>query len=160
MKILFLDIDGVCNCVTTAQRHRGTIGIDPYMAFLVGKIVLDTGCEVVLSSTWRLFADARAEVRKQVVKFIDVTPHLFKDTETGEFVPYRNTGGITSVERGHEIKAWLDLRSEPITYAILDDDCDMLPEQMPNFFKTSWSTGLTKEIAQSVTKHLNSTEKS
>lgn len=89
---------------------------------------------------------------------MDVTPYL----------PL--SGGAEMCERGKEIKAWLDkwdegtLRNAPkhtsilnetvTAYAILDDDSDMLPEQMPNFFKTSWATGITEEIADAVEKHL------
>jgi hypothetical protein len=53
-KILFLDIDGVVNNSKSHEKYsyRGMLGIDPNLAFLVGKIVLDTGCEVVLSSSW------------------------------------------------------------------------------------------------------------
>lgn len=135
-KILFLDIDGVVNCKTTTQRHRGAIGIDPYLAFIVGKIQLDTGCEVVLSSTWRLWEYTREEVKKQVVNFIDVTPDL-------------------GTSRGEEIQAWLNKHPEVTVYAILDDDTDMLPEQLPNFFQTTWDSGINTEIAQAVTEHLN-----
>ena len=138
-KILFLDIDGVVNSEKTFQRHRGAIGIDPYMAFLVGKIQLDTDCDVVLSSSWRYGnKELLDEVRKQVVDFIDVTP----DVE-GNMV------------RGKEIQAWLDKHPKVKRYAILDDDSDMLSEQRPNFFQTSWKTGITDEIAKQVTEHLN-----
>jgi len=137
MKVLFLDIDGVVNCATTMQRHCGFIGIDPYMAFIVGKIQLDTGCEVVLSSTWRLDEKSRAEVRKQVVKFIDCTPSNYPGTQ-----------------RGDEIQAWLDAHPEVTKYAILDDNSDMLESQLPNFFQTSWEKGITEEIAKRVTEHL------
>ena len=143
MKILFLDIDGVVNCVTTFQRHRGAIGIDPEMAFRIGQIVIATGCEIVLSSTWRLFEPSREEVRKQVYPFIDVTPNMPK------------FGGAEMCERGYEIKDWLDRHPEVKKYAILDDNSDMLPEQFPNFFKTSWSTGITEDIKQQVIDHLN-----
>lgn len=158
LKILFLDIDGVVNCATTAQRHRGVIGIDPYMALLVDRIVQATGCKIVLSSTWRLWPDSREEVRKQVGEFMDVTPSM----------PLQ--GGAEMCERGKEIKAWikeweserkpapwLSVKGEKIDrYAILDDNSDMLPEQLPNFFKTSWAVGLTQEIADQVIAHLNS----
>lgn len=137
MKILFLDIDGVVNCKTTSQRHRGFIGIDPYLAFMVGKIQLDTGCEIVLSSTWRLDEKSRAEVRKQVGKFIDCTPSIREKRE-----------------RGWEIQAWLDKHPDVTKYAILDDDSDMLEHQLPNFFKTSWEHGITPAIAEAVTRHL------
>lgn len=136
MKILFLDIDGVVNCVSTKQRHRGAIGIDPHMAFMVGKIVLDTGCSVVLSSSWRHWEEGMKEIRRQVVDFIDTT-------------------GRDLYGRGKEIQNWLDQHPEVTKYAILDDDSDMLESQLPNFFKTTWAYGLTPEIAESVTAHLN-----
>lgn len=142
MKVLFLDIDGVVNCAKTMQRHRGFIGIDPFMAFLVGRLVDRTGCKVVLSSTWRLDEASCEEVSKQVCKFIDVTPRLFN----GIYAP---------MERGHEIKDWLDRHPEVTRYAILDDNSDMLKEQLPSFFKTSWETGITEEIAKQVEDHLN-----
>ena len=159
MKILFLDIDGVVNCATTTQRHRGCIGIDPMMAFLVGKITLAVpDLKVVLSSSWRHMTEGREEVERQVVPIFDITPSV------------REPGRI----RGDEIKAWLDANPlikcehptscppfsramcmwHPIEkYAILDDDSDMLPEQMPNFFQTSWQTGITPEIAERVINH-------
>lgn len=144
MKILFLDIDGVCNCSKTSQRHRGFIGIDPHMAFMVGKIQLDTDCQVVLSSSWRHSKDGIEEVEAQVVKLLDTTgdePYI-----DGE-----------QTQRGREIKKWLDAHPEVTKYAILDDDSDMLPEQLPNFFKTTWLNGITPEIAATVTAHLNDT---
>lgn len=137
MKILFLDIDGVVNCSTTTQRHRGFIGIDPHMAFLVGKIQLDTGCEVVLSSSWRHSKEGKSEVRKQVVKFIDCTP-----TSDSGF-------------RGNEITQWLSEHPEVTRHAILDDDSDFYDDQP--LFRTDWRTGLTLEIANEVIEYLNKT---
>lgn len=144
MKVLFLDIDGVVNCARTTQRHRGFIGIDPYMAFLVGKIQLDTDCKVVLSSTWRVGKDSRDEVRQQVVDFIDVTPSSWYDKEAN----HHST-------RGEEIQKWLDVHPEVTKYAILDDDSSMLENQLPNYFQTYWTKGITEEIAKKVTEHLN-----
>jgi hypothetical protein len=56
--------------------------------------------------------------------------------------------------RGDEIKAWLSEHPEVDKYAILDDDSDMLDEQLPNFFKTTFQDGLTDDIAEKVTEHL------
>lgn len=136
MKILFLDIDGVVNCKTTNQRHRGFIGIDPYLAFLIGKIVLDTECKVVLSSSWRKSPDGIEEVQSQVTQIFDTT------------------GVCCSGIRGVEIYNWLQKHKEVTKYAILDDEGDMLLWQKDNFFQTSWETGITPEIAQKVTDHL------
>ena len=141
MKVLFLDIDGVVNCQSTAQRHRGMIGIDPYMAFLIGKITLDVpNLKVVLSSSWRHWTDGIKEVEEQVVPILDITPTIALNP------------------RGKEIKAWLEDHKEVTRYAIVDDYADMLPEQMPNFFRTSWLHGITKEIADEITKHFNDTK--
>lgn len=143
MKILFLDIDGVCNSAETINNsHKGVIGIDPYMAFLVGKIQLDTDCKVVLSSSWRKTERGCEEIRKSVVDFIDVTPSC--------------CAGI----RGVEIYKWIQKNipydeRDQLKYAILDDDGDMLIWQKDHFFQTSWKTGLTEEIAKKVTEHLN-----
>ena len=137
MKILFLDIDGVVNCATTKQRHRGFIGIQPDKATIIRRIINETKCEVVLSSTWRKDINSMAEVKRRVCHFIDRTPN--------------SSSGI----RGNEIKFWLDQHPEVTKYAILDDDSDMLEEQLPNFFKTTWKGGITEEIADAVIKHLN-----
>lgn len=139
MKILFLDIDGVVNSrETLARSYGGFIGIDPYLAFYVGKIILDTGCKVVLSSSWRLSERDVKEVEERVYKIHSKTPPPWE--------------GST---RGMEIQAWLDKHPEVEKYAILDDDPDMLDSQLPNFFKTSFSTGLTEETMYKVINHLN-----
>jgi hypothetical protein len=139
MKILFLDIDGVCNNQETFNKYKeAEFPIDPYMAFLVGKIQLDTGCDVVLSSSWRHHEDSVEFINKRIVPILDTTPEL--------------DSGI----RGEEIQEWLDENPDVEKYAILDDDDDMLDEQLDNYFETDWETGLTEKIANAVIKHLNS----
>ena len=144
MKVLFLDIDGVVNCESTFQmgaRGGNPFPLDPEMAFRVGKITLETGCSVVLSSSWRHHKDSRMAVTERVVPFIGITP-------TSDLVNYEDK------PRGHEIQAWLDEHPEVEKYAILDDDSDMLDSQLDNFFQTSWKTGLTDEIMNKVIEHL------
>lgn len=97
MRILFLDIDGVANCSSTKERFRGFIGIDPEKAAIIKEIIQATRCTVILSSTWRLDAPFRAEVRRKVCNFKDVTPHL-------------------NGPRGQEIAQWLEKNApEPTT---------------------------------------------
>lgn len=138
MKILFLDVDGVMNCQGTFTKDpNATFPIDQYMAFLVGKIVLETGCKVVLSSSWKHHKDSIDYIHRRIVNIYDTTPDV---------------GSV----RGDEIKAWLDNSKYKVDrYAILDDNSDMLPEQMPNFFKTQWLVGITEDIASAVITHLN-----
>lgn len=137
MKVLFLDIDGVVNSRATTS-FRSLYPLDPHMAFMVGKIQLDTDCQVVLSSSWRHHPDGIKVVEESIVKILDKTPTLDKL-------------GV----RGHEIQAWLDQHPEVERYAILDDDADMLEEQLPNFFKTTFQNGLTEDIMYKVIAHLN-----
>ena len=142
-KVLFLDIDGVCNSAEFMQSNRnpnigGMLGMDPLAVVLVKMIIQDTDCEVVLSSTWRLNEWSREQVRNEVVDFVDVTPSFYDKP------------------RGAEIQDWLDRNPDVDVYAILDDDSDMLPSQKENFFKTTWEHGITREIAANVTRHLNS----
>lgn len=133
MRVLFLDIDGVLNCKTTTAIGNDFYAIDPYKALLITRIKEKTGIHIVLSSSWRNHEKGR-EIVKKFIDFIDVTPDL---------------GGI----RGGEIKRWLDEHPWVKKYAIVDDDRDMLHEQLPNFFRTTWEDGLTDEIAAAIEKH-------
>lgn len=165
-KILFLDFDGVLNWAKCRWRWDGTtnrrlaegeiggmFGIDPEKVALVNDIIVKTGCIVVISSTWRLsddWADAIRQAGFDTAHARGVTPHLPR------------SGGREARERGHEIAAWFKdcLKhgvefNEGSTFAILDDDSDMLESQMPHFFQTRWDTGLTREIADRVITHLN-----
>lgn len=145
MKILFLDIDGVCNNRRTRERQGDSkyIGIKPELAQLVRDIVAATDCKVVLSSSWRLFPNSEKWASDHVCEFYDKTIDMQKGS----------VWGVT--ERGHEIKDWLDHHPEVTKYAILDDNSDMLPEQMSSFFQTTWDDGLTPEIRDRVIGHLN-----
>lgn len=143
IKILFLDIDGVCNNQKTRERQGTTkyIGINPVMADRVRRIITETGCKVVLSSSWRLFPDSKEWAEKNVCEFFDVTVDL-------------NRGAIWGmVYRGFEIKEWLGRHPGACRYAILDDSDDFLWGQ--HLFRTTWAEGLTDDIADAVIAHLN-----
>ena len=138
-KVLFLDVDGVLNCATTTERYgEGEIvGIEPVKAALVNRIQRETGCEIVLSSTWRMAASSRDEVMRHV-RFTGATPFHFDEL------------------RGEEIQRWLDANPDVARHAILDDDDDFLPGQP--LFTTDWRVGLTATVAEAVIEHLNSGE--
>ena len=152
MKVLFLDIDGFCKSRAylyrlRAKNKKATLwyGIDPEAAKLVKRIIKETGCKVVLSSTWRLYDNSRHQVRREVVGFIDCTRNLQAGAQNGR------------VQRGYEVKEWLDRHPEVTQYAIVDDDSDFLPEQW--LFKTTFQKGLTEEIMQAIIDHLNAGDK-
>lgn len=138
MKILFLDIDGVCNSMEymNATGDRDLYSIDPAAAARVGRIIEQTKCKVVLSSSWRLSAESSAEVIANVCMFIDITPDFHGTTD-----------------RGCEVIAWLKSHPEVTRHAILDDNADFHRDQP--LFKTTWAAGLTDEIADLVIAHLN-----
>lgn len=148
IKVLFLDMDGVVNSAENQKQglFKTSFPVDPYMAFLVGKIVLDTNCKVVLSSSWRHHKESVEQINKQMVELFDITGSE----------PYDHSlpPGAENCQRGREIKAWLDKHPEVEKYAILDDENDMLPEQQKYFFKTTWQKGITEEIATAVINYL------
>lgn len=146
MKVLFLDIDGVCNSRKFAEAGNSLWNnTDPAAVKLVRRIIDETKCSVVLSSTWRMYPDSRKAVKEQVCDYIDCTI----DMQAGE------KRGV--VERGLEVQEWLDRHPEVTHYAILDDDADFLPGQW--LFKTTFNEGITEEIAQAVIDHLNAPER-
>lgn len=151
MKVLFLDIDGVCNSrrwfrlmAKRDPNFRIWHEVDPELVKLVQRIIKETGCQVVLSSTWRLYPEARAVVRRNVCEFIDCTADLQAGAKRGV------------VERGVEVQDWLDRHPSVTQYAIIDDDSDFLPNQW--HFKTTFDYGITEDIAEAVIAHLNSVD--
>jgi hypothetical protein len=133
-KVLFLDVDGVLN----SSRSRSFLALSKPMLKRLAGIVEETGCLIVLSSTWRRDPEAVSRLRR----------HL-KFRKVGIYDKTKTLGGI----RGEEIQEWLD-RNGADRYAILDDDSDMLDEHLPHFFQTDYDYGLTKTIAYRVAHHL------
>ncbi len=142
--ILFLDIDGVLNSIRYAKKryeagHRdSTLGIDPDTIPYLQRIIDETNCTLVLSSTWRLLhslSDMRgiliAAGLHSPVPLKDRTPCISKAVGSIEY-----TKG-----RGYEIQAWIDLKKYESIYCCLDDDSDFLPHQP--LVRTAYEVGLT-----------------
>lgn len=166
-KILFLDIDGVL-AVPSVLKY-GMWGLCDARQALLGKILDATGCEIVLSSSWRLHTleDTREYMTKE--------GFLFSERITGVTIRAyhyldRSQKIHLSIPRGVEIKQWLDthVHSEngknyaytaigtDFQFAILDDDSDMLLEHRRHFVKCRWNEGLTERKAERVIRILNS----
>lgn len=134
MKVLFLDVDGVLNWKNTMAY----LGINRKMTKRLHRVLRETGAKVVLSSTWRKLDESyEMFIRKTGIRPISKTPNTMH--------------GI----RGREIEQWLKDHPEVTSYAIVDDDGDMLPEQAPFFVQTSYDTGLTDEHADMLIAVLN-----
>lgn len=148
MNIIFLDIDGVLNRLGEPEQGRtmrktpeGYVGIDPELVERLKKIVKAIPVYIVLSSTWRLSPTWREDLKEQGFDLyvLDRTPRIPKEI------------------RGVEINEWIrNWKSPDIEkYAILDDDSDMMPGQMRNFFKCDYRYGLTDKIMRKVIKHFS-----
>lgn len=139
MKIIFLDIDGVLNCYGDFKKPDEIYVLNKLMIRRFHRIVKQTGAEVVLSSTWRLYDKHMAYLRENNVNFIDVTIDLK--------VPY----SIRYGRRGAEIEVWLKEHKDVERYVILDDVWDFLDEQRPFFIQTDWCNGLLlKHVKQAI----------
>ena len=175
MKVLFLDIDGVLNsenwfayriyCVKNNMvnilmnfvdtddrniKHKLTMLDDRAIANL-NRIIEETGCKVVLSSSWRSSRKSVNDLTQYILKIkgfkyelYGVTPRLQRD----EF----------GTQRGEEIQMWMDKESEKNkieSFVILDDDTDILPEQMKNFIHIDGQVGLIDKDVVTAIKILN-----
>lgn len=143
MKVLFLDIDGVLNSCRTAVAFGGyPMKLEHLGAFdgvavrLIQRMCDIGGVKVVLSSAWRLDYTAEEVAKALDLPVIDRTPVF------------------PLGPRGKEIQHWLD-NNHWTSYAIVDDDADMLPEQRAFFVKTEHEEGLSFKNYQRLCQILN-----
>lgn len=140
MKVLFLDCDGVLNHTPDFRvvAEEGFIyRLNCDLIDNLKHVIEETSCKIVLSSAWRLMEGGRETVEKWATEIFDVTP---------------NTDGC----RGEQIACWLADHNEVERYAIVDDDSDMLPHQLPHFVQTDFDHGLTSNLAHRLICKLNS----
>ncbi len=142
--VLFLDVDGVLN-------HRDTFaGPRPHLCKKainrLARVVSETGCKVVLSSTWRKI-DSHVDELRAAGGF--PSPHADWRTIDMPFI-VRNGIIVSTAMRGNEIAEWLSRHPEVDRYAIVDDDSDMLIDQKARFVQTSFDTGLTDEHTETL----------
>jgi hypothetical protein len=166
MKVLFLDIDGVLNSAASAELHHRLVKQNSFVVFQDPP--QDLGCkaydfcpvavanlnyllgqvpdlQIVISSMWRI---GRTLPELQAIFTYLGLPSARIIGQT----PFHNDFGAV---RGVEIKEWLTQHPEVIQYGIVDDDSDMLPEQLTNFFKTDEYLGLTYRDALKLVQHFS-----
>lgn len=85
--------------------------------------------DIVITSTWRW-----AENYKECLINGGLRPGIEILGRTEE---------IRGQCRGFEIKTYLEEHPEVNYYVIIDDDCDMLPEQIGHFIQTDYRVGFT-----------------
>ena len=138
MKIIFLDIDYVVNCMSTKERApSGVIGVEQRLIAYIKEIVDATGAKIVLSSTWRKdwafnllngkdWDYLREEFAEQNLYFFDYTP-IRSDSH-----------------RGREIKEWLESTDYNVrSYVIIDDEMfDIKDLHEGHMVQTSFNDGI------------------
>lgn len=122
MKLLFLDIDEVLNSMKQRQEGRwddGTRTLDPHALKRLERIMVETGCAVVLTSVWRkreTLSTTQLNFRKKGLP-LELTQRFIGSTS----VLHENRC------RGREIDLWLKALGGDPTFVILDDSSDMDP---------------------------------
>lgn len=159
-KYLFLDFDGVLNTANYAKRqskegidHYDEFGpmFDPHTITHLKRVVDETGCKIVLSSTWRNEGFMRMRSlwkdRNLPGELLAMTPILlsttYRDARSGEMfsIPERNAKAL-------EINAWLEEFAErPCQYVIIDDENVFFKSQQEHLVQTDESNGLTFDKA-------------
>lgn len=131
MKVLFLDVDGVLNMENRTGSHKT---LNKKRLRLLSRIVNETQCEIVLSSTWR--TDLYYYLR--IKRYLRYRGLVIRDKTT-------HTIEFERPQRGYEIQHWLDKHDNVETYAIVDDKNQFLTCQLPYFVQTDPTQGLTTE---------------
>lgn len=170
MKIIFLDIDGVLNSdyYFNSDSFRESLiklnlenaslkkiadkapylHIDPFAIKLLNELVVLSGAEVVLSSSWR-----KIFVLEQINRFFKKRGATFK---LSNYTPMK----LSSRYRAYEVKEYLEDLSEvnkitPESFVILDD-IDEFSNYKKQFIQTSGKVGLTIEDVDKALKILDS----
>jgi hypothetical protein len=135
MKVLFLDIDGCLNTKMSLCQY-GSNRIDNNKVKMLKEIVDNTGCRIVLSSTWRLLSTRKIVVRELAREGLSI---------------FDDTPDFPHLDRSQEIQYWLD-NNPTKKYAVVDD----FDLTIDHLFKTTFEVGLTKQHVEAIVKHLNS----
>lgn len=136
-RILFLDVDGVLN----SRDECGLDGLGDSHLLQLNRIVDETGCQIVLTSSWRLADDLLAKLRLAsdrhgIPLWIESTPDL-------------------SGDRAEEVQAWIAANG-PCVGVVIDDDCDGFETTGLRCVQTSVDHGLTPELATEVIRAFDS----
>lgn len=148
--VLFLDFDGVLNNeahlyavrdrkYTPPDRYVPWHDLKPELVEMVGDWVRDNGIDVVLSTAWRELFDY-----DDLLGWLSAVGGL-----EGVIGKTPSIAGLNlprgCIERGYEIRAWLDANGER-PFCILDDmPVSDFPTVEHAFVQTNYRTGVTRE---------------
>lgn len=140
MKVLFLDIDGVLNRYDMFEGKGSREIISDEMVTRINRVVKETGCSVVISSSWRLIMSLSelslllGEHGFLSETIIDRTPHIDR--------------------RDNEILVWLRDHKDVTKFAVVDDEASDLTDVKDQLVQTSFDTGILDEHADQLIKML------
>lgn len=143
MKVLFLDIDGVLNSAAVLHDKGRHDAIDRGMVEQINRITTETGCSIVISSSWRYLwqlGELKAFLRQHglIDVVIGATPK-----DSGEH------------RRDNEILAWLAAHPEVLSFAVVDDDIADLTGVQDRLVGTSFTTGILPHHADKLIEMLS-----
>lgn len=135
-KAIFLDVDGVLNSTRFAKRMFSEEGVRIYAENILDKnavlclkqIVVRSGADIIVSSTWRLSVSHFIALQDQLSR-VGLTAHDITPRD-----PYRT--------RGYEIQTWLDNNPSYKKFVIIDDENDV-NELSDHLLQTDGYEGLT-----------------
>lgn len=154
--VIFLDVDGVLNCETsksyvTTEDGQTLTGIDKDKVKRLASIVMATGADIVLSSSWKngwytsdgfLFSSTTLSNHAKYLR-----NHLYKKGKL--FIRDKTPSSYRG--RGYEILFWLKTHPETKAWVVLDDeewhDFYEYDEIMRHWVKTDYNVGLTDDNA-------------
>jgi len=157
MKVIFLDIDGVCNTFQKRidptishqhwtpeilKAHGVELGVRPELMNQVNEILTEVEAFVVITSSWRL-----SEWEK--VKGL-IEDYLLPGDVIGK-TPY-----LPELTRGDEILAWLKDNLDVTHYVVLDDSAEEnFPGVLDNFVRIDHHVGISDDDVAKAVKILS-----
>lgn len=151
-KVIFLDIDGVLNDMTTEERAPyGFVGLSNYMIANLKRIVDLTDAKIVLTSTWKDGWGFNPDDRDADGEYLHS-----KLLAQGLVIADKTIDKIS--DRGHGIRGYLEAHPEIKKWIVLDDDIFPDYEECgirPHMIKTSFYVGgLTEKLADLAIKKM------
>lgn len=113
--------------------------LDTGKVALLNRIVAESGCKVVVSSTWRKFFD-RAELQ-WLLEGAGFVGEVIGVTEVMT-VPNRKFSDYRTVERGEEVAKYIKDHAPEAIFVVVDDDYDVGPVK-DRWVRTDGHEGLT-----------------
>lgn len=143
-RILFLDCDGVVNSakyLNKLDRVKDLYIVDPDAAKLISDLVCsDERIKVVLSSSWRSHHEALRVLTNASIPIFDLCPEPIMGSR---------------YMKGEVISYWLAHNEDRVeSYAIIDDNNDMLMQQQKRLVQTSFALGVQPQHIERIRRIL------